>query len=99
MQTTRFDAISIKILNAAIWDRSFQHLSVSLLLGLEDYIPEMRDFYKKKHPGRKLLWYTITYEQRSDYLYKQLCNCLTYAGIVRQESPSERETVLGKKPS
>jgi len=24
---------------------------------LEDYIPEVEDFYKKKHSGRKLQWY------------------------------------------
>jgi hypothetical protein len=30
---------------------------VSLPLELEDYIPEVEDFYKKKHSGRKLQWY------------------------------------------
>lgn len=24
---------------------------------LEDYIPEVEDFYRKKHSGRKLQWY------------------------------------------
>lgn len=32
-------------------------MTVSLPLELEDYIPEVEDFYKKKHSGRKLQWY------------------------------------------
>ena len=30
---------------------------MSLPLELEDYIPEVEDFYKKKHSGRKLQWH------------------------------------------
>lgn len=32
-------------------------MSVSLPLELEDYIPEVEEFYKKTHSGRKLQWY------------------------------------------
>lgn len=57
-QCTRHDAINIKILNAGAWAaRSSERVSVSLPLELEDYIPEVEDFYKKKHSGRKLQWF------------------------------------------
>jgi cullin-5 len=55
-QTTRHDAINIKILNAGAWARGSERVSVSLPIELEDYIPEVEDFYKKKHSGRKLQW-------------------------------------------
>lgn len=55
--TTRHDAINIKILNAGAWARGSERVSVSLPLELEDYIPDVEDFYKKKHSGRKLQWY------------------------------------------
>lgn len=55
--TTRHDAINIKILNAGAWARGSERVSVSLPLELEDYIPDVEEFYKKKHSGRKLQWY------------------------------------------
>ncbi|XP_055375208.1 cullin-5 [Condylostylus longicornis] len=55
--TTRHDTINIKILNAGAWARYSERVSVSLPLELEDYIPDVEDFYKKKHSGRKLQWY------------------------------------------
>lgn len=55
--TTRHDAINIKILNAGAWARGSERVTVSLPVELEDYIPEVEDFYKKKHSGRKLQWY------------------------------------------
>ncbi|XP_065226095.1 cullin-5 isoform X2 [Planococcus citri] len=51
------DTISIKILNAGAWARSSERVTVSLPLELEDFIPEVEDFYRKKHNGRKLQWY------------------------------------------
>lgn len=54
--TTRHDAITIKILNAGAWARGSERVTVSLPVELEDYIPEVEDFYKKKHSGRKLQW-------------------------------------------
>ncbi|KAF4529033.1 hypothetical protein B566_EDAN017344 [Ephemera danica] len=51
------DSINIKILNAGAWARGSERVTVSLPLELEDYIPEVEDFYKKKHSGRKLQWY------------------------------------------
>lgn len=56
-ETTRHDAINIKILNAGAWARGSERVTVSLPLELEDYIPEVEEFYKKKHSGRKLQWY------------------------------------------
>ncbi|KAI9579867.1 hypothetical protein GQX74_000655 [Glossina fuscipes] len=55
--TGRHDAINIKILNAGAWARCSERVSVSLPLELEDYIPDVEEFYKKKHSGRKLQWY------------------------------------------
>ncbi|XP_072386567.1 cullin-5 [Diabrotica undecimpunctata] len=53
----RHDAINIKILNAGAWARGSERVTVSLPVELEDYIPEVEEFYKKKHSGRKLQWY------------------------------------------
>jgi cullin-5 len=55
--TARHDAINIKILNAGAWARGSERVTVSLPVELEDYIPEVEEFYKKKHSGRKLQWY------------------------------------------
>lgn len=55
--TTKHDAINIKILNAGAWARFSERVTVSLPVELEDYIPEIEEFYRKKHSGRKLLWY------------------------------------------
>lgn len=57
-QTSRHDAINIKILNTGAWAaRTAERVSVSLPLELEDFIPEIEEFYKKKHSGRKLQWF------------------------------------------
>lgn len=55
--TARHDAINIKILNAGAWARGSERVTVSLPVELEDYIPEVEEFYKKKHSGRKLQWW------------------------------------------
>lgn len=55
--TSRHDAINIKILNAGAWAQCTERVSVSLPLELEDYIPEVEEFYKRTHAGRKLQWY------------------------------------------
>ncbi|KAL1505275.1 hypothetical protein ABEB36_004874 [Hypothenemus hampei] len=57
ISTERHDAINIKILNAGAWARGSERVTVSLPVELEDYIPEVEEFYKKKHSGRKLQWY------------------------------------------
>lgn len=44
-------------MNAGAWARCTERVSVSLPLELEDYIPDVEEFYKKKHSGRKLQWY------------------------------------------
>ena len=51
------DYINIKILNAGAWARGSERVQVTLPLELEDIIPEVEEFYKKKHSGRKLRWY------------------------------------------
>ena len=53
------DSINIKILNAGAWARSSDRLSVSLPMELEDYIPQVEDFYRLKHSGRKLQWHHL----------------------------------------
>lgn len=47
----------LQILNAGAWARGSERVTVSLPLQLEDYIPEVEEFYKKKHSGRKLQWH------------------------------------------
>lgn len=51
------DSINIKILNAGAWARGSDRVMVSLPVELEDYIPEVENFYKEKHNGRKLQWH------------------------------------------
>lgn len=51
------DVISIKILNQGAWARAYERQPVSLPRELEDFIPEVEDFYKSKHSGRKLQWH------------------------------------------
>ncbi|XP_046849667.1 cullin-5-like isoform X2 [Xenia sp. Carnegie-2017] len=56
MRSTMTDNISIKILNAGAWARSSERVAVSLPPTLEDLIPEVEEFYRGKHSGRKLQW-------------------------------------------
>lgn len=51
------DSINIKILNAGAWARGAERVQVSLPLDLEELIPEVEEFYRKKHSGRKLQWH------------------------------------------
>lgn len=51
------DSVSIKILNVAAWARTTDRVPVTLPRELEDYIPEVEEFYKSKHSGRKLQWH------------------------------------------
>lgn len=51
------DLINIKILNAGAWARGSERVQVSLPIELEDIIPEVEEFYRRKHNGRKLRWY------------------------------------------
>ncbi|CAM6031267.1 unnamed protein product, partial [Sphagnum compactum] len=51
------DSINIKILNAGAWARGSERVKVSLPLEMEDIIPEVEEFYRKKHNGRKLQWF------------------------------------------
>ncbi|ERL89888.1 hypothetical protein D910_07247 [Dendroctonus ponderosae] len=49
--------LPVKKLKRGAWARGSERVTVSLPVELEDYIPEVEDFYKKKHSGRKLQWY------------------------------------------
>ncbi|ESO09577.1 hypothetical protein HELRODRAFT_97655 [Helobdella robusta] len=51
------DSINIKILNAGAWARTSDRIPVTLPTELEDYIPEVEEFYRQKHRGRKLHWH------------------------------------------
>ncbi|KAG7248459.1 hypothetical protein CRUP_023550, partial [Coryphaenoides rupestris] len=53
------DSANIKILNAGAWSRTSEKVFVSLPTELEDLIPEVEDFYKKNHSGRKLHWHHL----------------------------------------
>lgn len=51
------ESINIKILNGGAWARGAERVPVSLPLDLEEIIPEIEEFYRKKHSGRKLQWH------------------------------------------
>lgn len=53
------DSVNIKILNAGAWSRNSEKVFVSLPTELEDLIPEVEEFYKKNHSGRKLHWHHL----------------------------------------
>ncbi|GIY07562.1 cullin-5 [Caerostris darwini] len=67
---TLTDSVNIKVLNTGAWARGSERVQVSLPLELEDIIPEIEEFYKQKHNGRKLQWYhhmsngTITFSNK-----------------------------------
>lgn len=69
------DTINIKILNIGAWARGSERVQVALPLELEDFIPEVEEFYKKKHSGRKLKWYhhmsngTVSKTKISNFLF------------------------------
>jgi len=65
------EAVSIKILNIGAWARTSERVPVTLPRELEDFIPEVEEFYKSKHSGRKLQWHhhmsngTITFANKT----------------------------------
>ncbi|CAH8634409.1 unnamed protein product [Schistosoma bovis] len=51
------DIITIKILSGGAWLlRPQPQSSISLPAELEDFLPQIEDFYRQKHQGRSLLW-------------------------------------------
>jgi cullin-5 len=46
----------LKILNAGAWSRGRDKCHISFPSEIDDLIPEMEEFYKTKHVGRKLNW-------------------------------------------
>merc|ERR1719381_364679 len=65
------DSVSIKILNVGAWARTSERVPVTLPRELEDFIPEVEEFYKTKHSGRKLQWHhymsngTVTFANKT----------------------------------
>jgi len=65
------DTVSIKILNIGAWARTSERVPVTLPRELEDFIPEVEEFYKSKHSGRKLQWHhhmsngTVTFANKT----------------------------------
>ena len=51
------DLIIVKRLNTSAWSRVYEKVNVSLPLEIEEIMPKIETFYKKKHNGRNLLWY------------------------------------------
>lgn len=50
------ESINLKILNAGAWSRGREKCHVSLPREIDEIIPEVEEFYKRKHVGRKLQW-------------------------------------------
>ena len=48
--------VNVRILNAGAWSRTSEKIAVSLPAELEDLVPSIEEFYKRKHNGRKLQW-------------------------------------------
>jgi cullin-5 len=46
----------VKILNAGAWSRNREKTHLTLPKELEEVIPEVEEFYRKQHCGRKLNW-------------------------------------------
>lgn len=72
------DYINIKILNAGAWARGSERVQVTLPLELEDIIPEVEEFYKKKHSGRKLRWYHHMSNGTVSVCYLYLASAIIY---------------------
>uniref|UniRef100_A0A4W4DXD7 Cullin-5 n=1 Tax=Electrophorus electricus TaxID=8005 RepID=A0A4W4DXD7_ELEEL len=78
------DSVNIKILNAGAWSRSSEKVFVSLPTELEDLIPEVEDFYKKNHSGRKLHWHHLMSNgivSQNRALVRSVCDGLEAAPI------------------
>lgn len=48
--------MNLKVLNSGAWTRGRDKCHVSFPPMLEDIIPEVEEFYRNKHNGRKLNW-------------------------------------------
>ena len=59
MTLSATEMVNMKVLNAGAWSRSSERVPVSLPMELEDFIPGVEEFYRKKHNGRKLHWHHI----------------------------------------
>ncbi len=69
------DSFSFKILSAAAWPHPGDKIDVSLPAQIEDVLPEIEEFYKKKHSGRKLTWYHAVSNgqvNEKDFFYKRI---------------------------
>lgn len=75
---TTADSVNIKILNAGAWSRSSEKVFVSLPTELEDLIPEVEEFYKKNHSGRKLHWHHLMSNGIVSGSFRPLYNDMLY---------------------
>lgn len=75
---TTADSVNIKILNAGAWSRTSEKVSVSLPTELEDLIPEVEEFYKKNHSGRKLHWHHLMSNGIVSSSFSSLYNSMLY---------------------
>lgn len=86
--------VSIKILNAGAWARASERISVSLPTELEDLVPNVEEFYKRKHNGRKLQWNNLMSNGQSvsvlSYLVISLSSDLIVDGYCRLHTYSIR---------
>ena len=53
------DTVSIKILNMGAWARTSERVPVTLPRDLEDYIPEVEEFYKVRVWNQFFNWFTV----------------------------------------
>ncbi|VDN51551.1 unnamed protein product [Dracunculus medinensis] len=51
------ESVSLKVLNAGAWSRFGEKVQLQLPRELEDILPEVDEFYRKQHNGRKLQWF------------------------------------------
>ena len=69
--------VNVRILNAGAWSRTSEKIAVSLPAELEDLVPSIEEFYKRKHNGRKLQWNNLMsngeWEEKRPYCVAAMC--------------------------
>ena len=82
------DLVNIKVLNAGAWSRSSERVPVTLPRELEDFIPEVEQFYRTRHQGRKLHWHHILSNGVVRYTctsYFSVCTYVTCLLLITRE--------------
>ena len=52
-----YDTVNLKVLNVGSWARDSDTIPITLPVELEDFIPEVEEYYKSKYNGRKIQWH------------------------------------------